>query len=172
VEELLQTGCEIVVNWIKFFIVFLFTLALLLTSFVFYKAYQPAAQWKEQAKKEALEAGLLQQADRAELYSGTEAYTVVFGKDTAGKDKAVFISREKKNRDQMKELTLSKGVTAKQALANVKQEMPISKLLHVKLGMEENEPVWEVAFKNEAGKLNYVYVLVKDGAWQKRIMNL
>ncbi|GKV67974.1 hypothetical protein NCCP2716_04720 [Sporosarcina sp. NCCP-2716] len=160
------------VNWIKFFIVFLFTLALLLTSFVFYKAYQPAAQWKDQAEKAAVAAGLLKQADRAELYSGTESYTVVYGKDAAGKDKAVFIGRGKKDRDQMKELTLANGVSAKQALANVKREMPVSKLLHVKLGMEENEPIWEVAFKNEAGKLNYVYVLVKDGAWQKRIMNL
>lgn len=54
----------------------------------------------------------------------------------------------------------------------VLKEQKVTKVLHVSLGLEDGEPIWEVAFKNEHGKLNYVYIQFKDGEWSKRILNL
>ncbi|WP_040286707.1 DUF5590 domain-containing protein [Sporosarcina koreensis] len=159
-------------NWIKFFLVFFLALTAALSTFVFYKAYQPVSQWKNQAEQKVLAAGLLEETDRAEVFNGTEAWTVVYGKDGAGTEKAVFVSREAGAGKDMKEIVLKKGVTAKQAVDTVKNEKAVRKLLHVKLGMEDDEPIWEVVFKNDAGKLNYVYVSFTDGKWQKRISNL
>ncbi len=160
------------VNWIKFFIIFLFTLTLALTSFVFYKAYEPASSLKENATSKVLDAGLLAEVDRAEVYNGTTSLTVVFGKDDNDVAKAVFVNEKAKTEKDLKVLVLKKGITAKQALTSVKQEMDVNKLIHVKLGMEDDAAVWEVVFKNEANKLNYVYVSFSDGQWQKRILNL
>ena len=72
----------------------------------------------------------------------------------------------------MKVVVLDKGITSKQALSLVKQEMGVRKLLHVKLGVEDDVAVWEVAFKNDQQQLNYVYISFSDGKWQKRILNL
>ena len=160
------------VNWIKFFIIFLFTLTLALTSFVFYKAYEPASSLKENATGKVLDTGLLAEVDRAEVYNGTTSLTVVFGKDDKDVAKAVLVNEKAKTEKDFKVLVLKKGITAKQALTSVKQEMDVNKLIHVKLGMEDDAAVWEVAFKNEANKLNYVYVSFSDGQWQKRILNL
>ncbi|MBD7906930.1 cell wall elongation regulator TseB-like domain-containing protein [Sporosarcina gallistercoris] len=160
------------INWIKFFIIFLFTLTLVLTSFVFYKAYEPASSLKENATSQVLDSGLLAEAERAEVYNGTTSLTVVYGKDDKGVAKAVFVNEKAKSDKDFKVIVLEKGITAKQALTSVKQEMNVSKLIHVKLGVEDNAAVWEVVFKNEANKLNYVYVGFSDGQWQKRILNL
>lgn len=160
------------INWIKFFAVFLFALTLAFTSFVFYKAYEPASTLKENATNRVLDAGLLEEADRAEVYNGTTSLTVVFGKDSKGVSKAVFVNEKAKSDEDLNVITLEKGITAKQALSSVKQEMNVNKLIHVKLGEEDDAAVWEVAFKNEDNKLNYVYVSFLDGQWQKRILNL
>ena len=160
------------VNWIKFFVVFLFTLVLVFTSFVFYKAYEPASTLKSEAKEKVLNAGLLKEIERAEVYNGTGSLTVVFGKDEKDVAKAVFVKEKAKSEKDMKVIALEKGLTAKEALASVKKEKTVKKLLHVKLGMEDDATVWEVAFKNEQNKLNYVYVSFSDGEWQKRILNL
>ncbi|MCM3756892.1 DUF5590 domain-containing protein [Sporosarcina aquimarina] len=160
------------VNWIKFFVIFLFTLTVAFTSFVFYKAYQPASTLKENATNRVLDAGLLVEADRAEVYNGTTSLTVVYGKDEKGVSKAVFVNEKAKSDEDLNVIALKKGITAKQALSSVKQEMNVNKLIHVKLGEEDDAAVWEVAFKNEANKLNYVYVSFSDGQWQKRILNL
>lgn len=160
------------VNWIKFFSVFLFALVLVSLSFVFYKAYQPASDLKQDAKQKVLEAGLLQETERAEVYNGNDALTVVYGKDEKGVQKAVFVKEKAKPDEEMKVVVLEKGVTAKKALASVKQEMDVNKLLHVKLGIENDAAVWEVAFKDKANKLNYVYVKFNDGKWQKKVLNL
>ena len=62
--------------------------------------------------------------------------------------------------------------TRKQPLKLLKKNLHVEKILHVTLGMEEDDPVWEVAFKSENGKLNYVYVFFENGQWWKRILNL
>ncbi|MGG0642771.1 DUF5590 domain-containing protein [Sporosarcina gallistercoris] len=160
------------INWIKFFIIFLFTLTLVLTSFVFYKAYEPASSLKGNATRQVVDAGILVEAERAEVYNGTASFTVVYGKDDKGVAKAVFVNEKVKNEKDLKVVVLEKGITAKQALTSVKQEMNVNKLIHVKLGVEDDAAVWEVVFKNEANKLNYVYVAFSDGQWQKRILNL
>ena len=94
----------------------------------------------------------------------------VFGVDEDGEEKAVFV--DEKSKDGFKEVKLTDGITAEKAVANVKKELDVKKILHVKLGLEEEGPVWEVAFKSENGKLNYVYVFFENGQWWKRILNL
>ena len=69
-------------------------------------------------------------------------------------------------------MKLADGISAEQAVANVKQELNVKKILHVTLGLEVEGPVWEVAFTSDNGKLNYVYVFFDTGQWWKRILNL
>lgn len=160
------------VNWIKFFFIFLFTLTLALTSFVFYKAYEPASELKDLAKEKVLAAGILEETERAEVYNGTVSLTVVYGKDEKGVKKAIFVGEKAETPEDFKVIILDKGITSKEAVASIKQEMNVIKLLHVKLGVEDDAAVWEVAFNNEKKQLNYVYVSFLDGKWQKRILNL
>ena len=67
---------------------------------------------------------------------------------------------------------LTEGITKQQALAVLKDEAQVSKVLHAKLGFEEAGVVWEISYVNDSDDLNYVYILFEDGQWWKRILNL
>ncbi|MCM3743044.1 DUF5590 domain-containing protein [Sporosarcina luteola] len=157
-------------NWIKFIAAFLLVLSLIIFVIVFYNANTPFSNAKEKAEEDALEYGALNSVERTTIYNGTVSMVTVFGKDDEGNEKAVFI--EGKTGEILDEVVLKDGIGAKAAIETVKAELPVGKILHVVLGLEEGHPVWEVAFKGENGKLNYVYVFFENGEWWKRILNL
>jgi uncharacterized protein YpmB len=157
-------------NWIKFIVVFLLTLTVVITITVLVNANKPISDAKKAAIDSALESGQLVSVSSAEIFNGTESFVTVFGKGKDGSKKAVFV--DGKLDGDFEEVLLADGISAKKAIANVQQELKVKTVLHVTLGMEEEGPVWEVAFKGENGKLNYVYVFFEDGQWWKRILNL
>lgn len=157
-------------NWIKFIIVFLLMLTIVITVTVFYNADKPFSSAEKKAIESAVQSGQLVSASSATVFNGTVPSVTVFGADKDGVEKAVFINGKLK--DRYKEVKLSEGITAEKAIANVKEELDVKKILHVTLGIEGDNPVWEVVFKSENDKLNYVYVFFEDGQWWKRILNL
>lgn len=157
-------------NWVKFIVAFLVILSSVIIVIVFYNAEQPFSFAKKAATKLAVESGQLAVVRSAEIYNGTVASVTVFGSDKDGKAKAIFVTESEKG--DYKEVLLSDGISADNAVATVKKEMEVQKVLHVTLGMETEGPVWEVAFKNNSGKLNYVYIFFENGQWWKRILNL
>ncbi|NYF24529.1 DUF5590 domain-containing protein [Sporosarcina sp. JAI121] len=157
-------------NWIKFIVVFLLLLTSVITVTVLYNADKPFSSAEKTATKSAIQSGQLVSASSATIFHGTVPVVTVFGVDGDGIEKAVFV--DEKSKDGYKEVKLSEGISAKKAVANVKKELDVKKVLHVTLGLEEEGPVWEVAFKSNSGKLNYVYVFFEDGQWWKRILNL
>ncbi|MCM3709750.1 DUF5590 domain-containing protein [Sporosarcina luteola] len=157
-------------NWIKFIAAFLLALSLIIIVIVFYNANTPFSNAKEQAEEDALKYGALSSVDRTTIYNGAVSMVTVFGKDDKDNEKAVFI--EGKTGEILDEVVLKDGIDAQAAIETVKAELPVEKILHVVLGLEEGHPVWEVAFKGENGKLNYVYVFFENGEWWKRILNL
>ena len=68
-------------------------------------------------------------------------------------------------------MKIADGITAEKLLKPLKRTIS-EKVLHVYLGLKKKSPVWEVAFKSENEKLNYVYVFFENGQWWKRILNL
>ena len=157
-------------NWIKFIVVFLLTLTSVITVAVLVNAEKPFSAAKKTASEFAIQSGQLVSVNSADVFNGTVPTVTVFGVDGDGKEKAVFV--DEKSKDGFKEVKLTDGISAKKAVANVKKELDVKKILHVKLGLEEEGPVWEVAFKSDNGKLNYVYVFFENGQWWKRILNL
>ncbi|WP_339250035.1 DUF5590 domain-containing protein [Sporosarcina sp. FSL W8-0480] len=157
-------------NWIKFIVAFLLVLSLFITVIVLYNANIPFSSVQNNAEAIALKNGALQTVDRTEVYNGTISMVTVYGKDADGNEKAVFV--EEKTEKVLDEVVLEEGIDAQTALETVKSELQMDKTLHVVLGLEEGHPVWEVAFKSENGKLNYVYVFFENGEWWKRILNL
>jgi uncharacterized protein YpmB len=157
-------------NWIKFIAVFLLSLTTIILVTVFFNANKPIASAKTLAIDEAIGTGQIMTAEYAQLYNGNVPSVTVFGIDGKGAETAVFVDETKEG--NFKEVKLADGITAETAVENVRHEHDVKKILHVKLGMEDAGPVWEVAFKSENGKLNYVYVFFENGQWWKRILNL
>ncbi|QTD42155.1 DUF5590 domain-containing protein [Sporosarcina sp. Te-1] len=156
-------------NWIKFITAFLLALGIAIFVLVFYNANKPYSAAVEKSSEVAVTSGKLATAERSETYNGTTSLVTVYGKDEDGKEKAVFISDKGK---VVGEVAMADGISSEKAIDAVKKELKVDKILHVSLGLEENHPIWEVAFRSENGKLNYVYVFFENGQWWKRILNL
>lgn len=157
-------------NWIKFITAFLLTLITVIAITVFYNANKPIASVKNKAEDMAIQSGQITKVRDVQPYNGATSLVTVFGENKDGEQVAVFV--QETGADQFKEVKLKDGITAKEAMQIVVEEQKPDKVMHVLLGLEEGEPIWEVAFKAESGKLNYVYIQFKDGKWSKRILNL
>ena len=158
------------VNWIKFIVVFLLALTSVIAVTVLYNAGKPLSAANKVAIESALSSGQLVSVSSAESFNGTVPMVTVFGVDADGEEKAVFVDGQ--SADGFEEVKLADGISAEQAVANVQQELTVKKVLHVRLGLEAEGPIWEVAFTSDNDKLNYVYVFFDNGQWWKRILNL
>lgn len=157
-------------NWIKFIVAFLLALTSVITVTVLYNADKPFSLAEKTAIESAMTSGQLVSVSSAEIFNGTDSIVTVFGMDANGDETAVFVNGNPE--DGFQEVKLADGISAEKAVANVKQELDVKKVLHVTLGVEEEGPVWEVVFKSDNGKLNYVYLFFENGQWWKRILNL
>ena len=158
-------------NWLIFGVIFIASLALVITSFVLWKADAPFDEMEQQAEDLAITSKSLAVVSDSYVYNSNKPYVTVFGVDEYGKEKAIFVPVSMEE-DLIQEVFLQDGITEEQALSVVSDETDVKEILHVKLGYEDVGAVWEITYLNDADKLNYRYILFEDGQWWKRISNL
>lgn len=159
-------------NWIKFIVAFLLVLTSVITVTVLLNANKPFSVAEKAAVHAVMDSGQLVTISSAELFNGAQPSVTVFGVDKDGEKKAVFVPDERNAAKKFKEVSLADGITKEVAAENVKKELDVKRILHVSLGFEDDDVVWEVAFKSDNDKLNYVYLYFENGQWWKRILNL
>lgn len=156
-------------QWITFILGFLSFLAVTIIILVLFLGNKPYSETEDQAIDRAKSEELIEDVERAYVYTNAKASVTVLGTNSKGELTAVFVPE---GDGKMQTLSLADKITAQQARELVLNEMNVKKILHTKLGMEREEPVWEVAFVDEKNTLNYVYLSADDGQWRKRILNL
>nr|WP_275585067.1 DUF5590 domain-containing protein [Peribacillus deserti] len=105
------------------------------------------------------------EAESFYLYNGTETYYVAVG-NTKDRKKKVFWIPEKKG-EEMIIMDYSSGKSKSEIMSLVQQELNPDKILSVKLGMENNVPLWEVVYQNGSKQMNYEYFDFETGEWLK-----
>lgn len=158
-------------NWIIFISIFLISLAIVISSIVLIQARAPYKNAEQLAEETAIDEGHLAAVTNSYVYRGLSSNMTVIGEDGKGNKKAVFIY-EKDSEKEPSVLSFKDGISGSEATKLVEKELDVKELLHVRLGMEEVGPVWEVSFIGKNDKLNYVYILFENGNWWKRILNL
>ncbi|HWI48856.1 MAG TPA: DUF5590 domain-containing protein [Rummeliibacillus sp.] len=157
-------------NWIKFFSIFLLILSLSLIVIVGWKSYSPFYSTEKTAKAAVLQNQQLKTVTDTYVYHGKDSYVTVIGTDSNGKNKAVFVPQDHKEKPT--EVLMKDGISKKEALSEVTKNGDVKKVLHTKLGLEKPGVVWEITYLNKQDKLNYVYIMFDNGRWWKRILNL
>ncbi len=155
-------------QWVRFIVVFLTIVAISLTALILFQATRPFADVEQKATSVALKEEYLSSVERMETYNGNDIQYVLYGKEKDEK-KAVILDE---SLVKLKTIQMSKGISRQQAIDTVQKEFSVKKVIHAKLGYEEEQVFWEVVFEGENDTLNYVYLLFEDGKWWKRILNL
>ncbi len=156
-------------QWITFILGFLSFLAVAIIILVLFLGNKPYSETEGQAIDRAKSEQLIEEVERAYVYTNTSASVTVLGTNNKGELTAVFVPA---GEGKIQTTLLDDKITAQQAREIALEEMDVKKILHTKLGMESEGPVWEIAFLNEEDSLNYVYLTADDGTWWKRILNL
>jgi uncharacterized protein YpmB len=105
------------------------------------------------------------------LYNGSKTYYVVRGTNRKGTDLIVWIPEEEKNRKIVVK-NAKYGVSEKEAVQKLYDEKHPQEIISVKLGMENNIPLWEIYYRSDDDLINYYYVDFESGEWLKNIQNL
>lgn len=155
-------------EWMKFFVVFLSFLVVAIAVIILFLGNKPFSEAEQAAIDKVKAENLLADVEQVYVYASSAQSVTVLGTDDEGEIKAAFVPEE----GDIETLMLKDRLTAQQAREIVQDDMEVKKILHTKLGMESAGAVWEIAFLNEADRLNYVYLLAEDGTWWKRILNL
>lgn len=156
-------------QWIIFILGFLSFLAVALMIVVMVAGNKPFTEVEQLAIDRVKSEELLAEVKQAYVYANKQTAVTVIGTDAKGKLKAVFVPA---GEGEIRELMMENAVAAKQAREVALGGMDVKKVLHTKLGLEKDGPVWEVVFINEKDQLNYVYILAADGSKWKQILNM
>ncbi len=156
-------------QWVIFIVGFLSFLAVALMIIVLVAGNKPFTEVEQQAIDRVKSDNLLTEVKQAYVYTSSQTAVTVIGTDAGGNLKAVFVPVSE---GETRELVMENAINAKQARGVAFEGMAVKEVLHTKLGLEKDGPVWEVVFINEDGKLNYVYVLADDGTKWKEILNM
>jgi uncharacterized protein YpmB len=129
------------------------------------KAMQPKNKAEDLAFKTAKAEADLKTMDEFYLYHGKESYSVVVGTTNRGEKQIVWIPDNA--RDRIVTEKVANGKTKEEILSIVRQNINSKKIISVKLGMENNVPLWEVTYKDSSDRYNYDYYDFKTGEWLK-----
>jgi uncharacterized protein YpmB len=136
---------------------------------VYVSAQAPLNAAEEKAISLAKEKVELKEVEDFHIYHGTETVSVLEGKNKKGENIIVWIPEKSKKVivDKRKN-----GISKEDAVNRLLDEKNPEKIISVKLGMENNIPLWEIHYRSENNLINYYYVDFKTGEWLKKIENL
>jgi uncharacterized protein YpmB len=135
-----------------------------------YAGDSPKNAAKENAEEIARETAKMTEVDDFYLYNGNETWSVITGKTAEGKKIGVWVPDDKKKKSQV--IALSEGISKKEAIAIVKEKKKVSEIVSAHLGMEHEQPLWEITYKNNKGLYGYYYLNFKTGDLIRNYDNL
>ncbi len=136
---------------------------------VYVSAQEPLNAAEEKAVSLAKEKVELSEVEDFHLYHGAETVSIIEGKNKKGENIIVWIP--KKSKKVMVDKPKN-GISKEDAVQRLLAEKSPKEIISVKLGMENNIPLWEIHYRSENNLINYYYVHFKTGEWLKKIENL
>ncbi|MFB6466035.1 DUF5590 domain-containing protein [Cytobacillus sp. Hz8] len=152
--------------WISILIV---VVLLGLTIKVYLKSVEPVKAAENRAISIAKEQIHLKSVSDFNLYNGSKSYSVVTGTSEEGQKLIIWVPEDN---DNIIVRRASEGITKEKALEKVKSEKNPSNIISIRLGMENNRPLWEIYYQTDKNLLNYYYIDFITGEWLKDIENL
>lgn len=127
---------------------------------------------REQAAEIAEKKAGIEKVDEFYWYNGKKSYYTVVGSTKKKDNKVVIINSDKDTSGNTVVLDQGDTITRKQAIQLTNQAKKTVQIIEARIGMEEDTPIWEVAYKHENGHLGYYVVSLKTGEWIKDIENI
>lgn len=153
-------------KWIIISISLLVIIGILASAAIYKNALDSKQDLTSYAESAAKRESDIQTVNEVDFYHGTETYAVVHGLDEQNEKwiawvpekegKKIIVHREKDGWDELRVRTF------------VKKNANPKRLIDVRLGVEENVPVWEVSYIDQQDRYAFYYVTFSEGIFVKR----
>ncbi|THE15118.1 peptidase M4 [Bacillus timonensis] len=153
-------------KWIIGILVVLLVLIIWKGVTIYQKALEPLNNAEAKGNKIALEKTQMETIEDSYTYLGTKAYQVVIGKNAKDEamiawiplDKGEIVTRYKRE-----------GISENEALTILKSERDPQEIRSVKLGIEDNNPIWEIIYIGSDNRLTYHKLYFENGKYRNSI---
>lgn len=156
----------------KFTITSIFLLFLLIVSSytIFFRSQQPLVQAEKEARMIAQEVAGIENVKNFYWYNGSEeTYFTVEGLNESLNHFYVVIKQSDGNTLL---LDADVVVTEEEAKSILQAEKKPFEILEARIGIEENDPFWEVSYKNEDGSIGYFLISIYTGETIREYENI
>lgn len=134
---------------------------------LYFKALQPKREAEEQAAQKAKKAYDLKEISSTDTYYGSDTYYIVKAKNKKNEKVIVWVPKNEKKHDMIVRKEKS-GISRDNVISIVQKERSPEKIKTVRLGMENELPIWEVTYVDEKNSFTYYYVDFQTGEFLKR----
>lgn len=125
----------------------------------------PLVEEQNRAVEYVLKNSELKTIDTVSHYYGSENYQVIKGKDEDGTALIAWVSPEN---DEVVVHREDEGLTVPEIRELIMETVSPKEIVSIRLGIENNLPVYEVTYIDEDARYVYYYVTFKDGTFVKR----
>lgn len=133
---------------------------------IFYMSIRsPIKDDRERAIQYVLSETDIKEVIDVSFYNGSNHYQVITGMDEKGEEWIAWYSEEE---DKLIKRRKSQGLSENEVLNIVKQQLEVKKIKNIRLGIENNLPVYEVTYIDDEDRYAYYYLTFNDGTFVKR----
>jgi uncharacterized protein YpmB len=101
-----------------------------------------------------------------EHFHGIEAYHVI---DALAQQGSIYIFVPEDNSKKITYVQKDEGITKKQAKEIIASSKENIKIIDIRLGIDDNTPVWEIVYEENEDQRTFIYVTYKSGKLFKRL---
>ncbi|MEH7380756.1 DUF5590 domain-containing protein [Bacillus sp. JJ1533] len=133
---------------------------------IYQTALEPLDKAEAAGNRIALEKTPIDTIEESYTYFGTKAYQVVFGKNNKGEKMIAWIPQKK---GEIVTRFEHDGITENEAISILKNERDPKEIRSVKLGIEDNIPIWEIIYIGSDNRLTYHKLYFETGKYRNSI---
>ncbi|MEQ2528646.1 peptidase [Robertmurraya yapensis] len=138
---------------------------------IYINALEPLNSAEKKAEEIALKETVIETVTDFSIYNGSRSYYVVKGTNKAGDPLIAWIP-EKQDKHKIIVRNEKYGISKEEAIQKLHENKNPDEIITVKLGIENNIPLWEIYYRSNDDQINYYYIDFKTGEWLKDIQNL
>ncbi|WP_409301338.1 DUF5590 domain-containing protein [Peribacillus sp. SCS-155] len=135
------------------------------TAAAYIHALGPKKEAADIAFKEAKDAAGIVTMDDFYVYNGKDSYNVVVGETKKGTKKVIWLPNKKGSQPVIE--NYDTGISKSEITRIANKQLKPAKIISLKLGMEQDVPLWEVTYLDKSNRYNYDYYDFKSGEWLK-----
>lgn len=106
----------------------------------------------------------IQSINAIDFYHGTEAYHIIKAINNDNEEIIVWIPF---SLDEYVLKRQDQGLSMNEVVAYAKNNLNPKEIISIKLGMENNIPLYEITFKDENGRYSFYFIKFTDGTYLK-----